>query len=189
MHDPRFEPGLALIYKYDATPGRHTQACQYLVATGFPTERPAFGENRQQQEGRGLWVKEASCLMHVVNASGVCLFGYLSTTVNFVADYLSVVTGRAFSVADMLETGERIANMRQVFNVREGINPVTQPDPLRAYGHPPLPDGQTAGISLDMQQLSREHLERMGWTLEAAVPRRETLERLDLHDVARDLWG
>lgn len=48
MHDPRFEPGLGVIYKVDATPGRHTQACQYLVPPGFPTERPAFGEDRQK---------------------------------------------------------------------------------------------------------------------------------------------
>ncbi len=127
--------------------------------------------------------------MHMVNVSGVCLFGYLSTTFNFVADYLSAVTGRKFSMEDMLETGERIANMRQAFNVREGINPVTQPDPLRAYGYPPLPDGVTAGISVDMEQMSKEHLEQMGWTSEAAIPKRETLERLGLQDVARNLWG
>ena len=189
MHDPRCEPGMALIYKYDATPGRHTQACQYLVAPGFPTKRPGYGEKPGQQEGRGLWVKEAACLMHMVNVSGVCLFGYLSMTVDFVADYLGAVTGRKFDMAGMLETGERIANMRQAFNVREGINPVTQPDPLRAYGHPALPDGQTAGIAVGMEQLSKEHLEQMGWTLEAAIPKRETLERLGLRDVARDLWG
>jgi aldehyde:ferredoxin oxidoreductase len=188
MHDPRYEPGLAVTYKYDATPGRHTQACQYLVATGFKTIRPGFGVEPEKQLGRGLWVKEAASLMHMVNTSGTCLFGYLSTTVDFVADYLSVVTGRDFTVQDMLLTGERIANIRQVFNVREGINPVTQPDPQRAYGHPPLPDGTTAGISLDMKQLSQEHLEMMGWTLDAAIPKRETLERLGLYDIAKEFW-
>ena len=45
MHDPRFEPGLGAIYKLNATPGRHTQACQYNVPPGFESERPAFGHN------------------------------------------------------------------------------------------------------------------------------------------------
>ena len=36
--------------------------------------------------------------------------------------------------------------------------------------------------------LVREHLEEMGWTLDAAVPKKETLEALGLDDVASDLW-
>ena len=188
MHDPRFEPGLGVIYKLDATPGRHTQACQYTVPPGFPTQRPDYGENRAQQKGRGHWVKEASCLNHTMNASGVCLFGYCSTNVTFVPDFIAAITGRPFTVNDMLTVGERIANMRQAFNVREGINPVTQPIPLRAYGKPPLPDGPTAGIEVQIDELMREALEDFGWTLDAAKPRREVLERLGLEDVAKDLY-
>jgi len=189
MHDPRFEPGMGVIYKIDATPGRHTQACQFLVPPGFPTRRPGFGENREQQEGRGRWVKEASCLCHTMNASGVCLFGYLSTHVQFVPEFLAAVTGWAFTVDDMLLVGERIANIRQAFNVREGINAVARAIPKRAYGIPPLPDGPTAGITVQIEQMLREHLEEMGWTQDAAVPRRQVLERLGLEDIARDLWS
>jgi aldehyde:ferredoxin oxidoreductase len=188
MHDPRYEPALGVIYQLDATPGRHTQACQYLVAPGFRSNRAEFGVKRQEQEGRGNWVKEASCLMHVVNAAGVCLFGYLSMDISFVPDFLAAITGRPFGVDDMLTAGERIANMRQAFNVREGINPLAWPLPGRAYGRPPLPDGPTAGITVAIEQLAAEHLQEMGWTLDAAIPRRETLERLGLGDVATDLW-
>ena len=188
MHDPQYEPGLGVIYQLDATPGRHTQACQYLVATGFKSDRPEFGVNREQQEGRGRWVKEAACLMHVVNAAGVCLFGYLSMHVTFVPDFLAAVTGHPFGVDDMLITGERIANMRQAFNVREGINPLVWTLPGRAYGRPPLPDGPTAGITVAIEQLAAEHLDAMGWTRDAAVPRPDVLKRLGLPDVARDLW-
>ena len=188
MHDPRFEPALGVIYKIDSTPGRHTQACQYLVPPGFPSERPDFGEDRENQEGRGRWVKEASCLCHTMNASGICLFGYLSTHITFVPEFLSAVTGQPFTVDDMLLVGERIANMRQAFNVREGINPVAEPIPERAFGIPPLPDGPTARITVQIEQMVREHLEEMGWTQDAAVPRRDVLERLGLGDIAKDLW-
>ncbi len=189
MHDPRFEPGLGVIYKLDATPGRHTQACQYTVPPGFATKRPAFGENREQQDGRGRWVKEATCLNHTMNASGVCLFGYCATNVTFVPDFIAALTGEPFTVDDMLLAGERIANMRQAFNVREGLNAVTQRIPLRAFGKPSLPDGPTAGIDVQIDQMLRETLEDMGWTLDAAIPKRETLQRLGLHGVAKDLWG
>lgn len=189
MHDPRYEPAMGVIYKLDATPGRHTQACQYLVPPGFESKRPEFGEEREKQAGRGYYVKEASCLNHTMNASGVCLFGYLSTHVTFVPDFLSAVTGQSFTVQDMMTTGERIGNLRQAFNVREGINAVTQPVPLRAFGKPPLPDGPTAGIDVQIDQMLKETLEDFGWTQDAAKPTRAVLARLGLADVAADLWG
>jgi len=189
MHDPRYEPALGLIYKIDATPGRHTQACQYLVPEGFASARPAFGVEREKQAGRGRFAKEAFCLNHTMNASGLCLFGYLSTRAACVPEFLSAVTGQPFTLDDALIAGERIANMRQVFNVREGVNAVTQPTPSRAFGLPPLADGPTAGITVQIDQLLREHLDTMGWTQDAAIPTRETLERLGLHDVAQALWA
>jgi len=189
MHDPRFEPGLGVIYQIDATPGRHTQACQYSLPPGIESEMPEYGKNREQQVGRGRWVKDASCLCHIANVSGVCLFGYCSTHVTFIPEFMTAVTGRSLDVEDMLTAGERIANIRQAFNVREGINAVTLRIPERAYGHPPLPDGPTAGISVQVEPMLQEHLEEMSWTRDAAVPRREVLERLGLGDIARDLWN
>ena len=188
MHDPRYEPGLGVIYKIDATPGRHTQGCQFFVAPGFPTQRPSFGINQTAQEGRGHWVKEAVCLNHTINASGACLFGYLSTQVGFIPEFISAVTGQPFTIDDMLRVGERIANVRQAFNVREGINAVTEPIPARAYGIPPLSDGPTAGITVQVDQMLREYLQDMDWTLDAAVPRRDKLSSLGLEEIAKDLW-
>jgi aldehyde:ferredoxin oxidoreductase len=187
-HDTRFEPAMSIIYQFDATPGRHTQASQYLTPIGFESKRPGHGENRFAQKGRGAWVKEASSLCHVLNASGLCLFGYLSTTVGFTPDFLSAVTGEPFTVEDMLVIGERIANVRQAFNVREGINPLQRPLPDRVLGRPPLPDGPTAGLVVEIEEMTREHLTEVGWTLDAAIPREETLRRLGLDDIADDLW-
>jgi hypothetical protein len=36
--------------------------------------------------------------------------------------------------------------------------------------------------------MTREHLTEVGWTLDAAIPREETLRRLGLDDIADDLW-
>jgi aldehyde:ferredoxin oxidoreductase len=127
--------------------------------------------------------------MHVANASGICLFGYLSTDISFVPDFLAAVTGQPYDVDAMILAGERIANIRQAFNVRHGVNPMRWRLPGRAYGRPPLQDGPTSGISLEIEQMDREHLDAMGWTQDAAVPRRDLLERLGMGDVAHDLWG
>jgi aldehyde:ferredoxin oxidoreductase len=189
MHDPKFEPGLGIVYKMDPTPGRHTQASQYTVPPGFETERPAYGADREEQEGRGFYFKEASHLTHTMNASGMCLFGFASTHVTFIPDCLSAVRGETFTVEDMLQTGERIANMRRAFNAREGINPLERSCPGRAYGKPPLEDGPTQGIEVDIETMEQEYLEAMGWTQDTALPKPETLERLGLEDLIDDLWN
>jgi len=189
MHDPRFEPAIGVIYQIDATPGRHTQACQYYLPPGYPTQKPEYGVGPADQQGRGTWIKECSCLNHVLNASGACLFGYLATRYTFVSEFIGAVQGRPFSLEDMATVGERISCIRQAFNVRHGINAVTWPLPGRAYGRPPLADGPTAGITVQAESMLREYLDAMDWTPDAAIPRRAALERLGLADVAASLWG
>ncbi|MBI9046565.1 MAG: aldehyde ferredoxin oxidoreductase family protein [Anaerolineaceae bacterium] len=189
MHDPRCEPNLAVIYKLDATPGRHTQASVTFTPEGFETPNLGFGTGREDQKGRGLWVKDGYCLNHTMTATGLCMFGHLGFNIDLVPDFLSAVTGWEYSLEEMLITGERIANIRQAFNSREGINPVTQEDPWRAYGDPPLSEGVTKGVKVDLQTIMDEHLTNMGWTLDASIPTKEKLVELGLEDVAEVLWN
>ncbi len=99
----------------------------------------------------GTW-KVIGALNHVMNASGLCLFGYLSTDISFMPEFLTAVTGHQYSLDDLFVVGDRIATMRHVFNLREGINPAAWPIPERAYGRPPLPDGPTAGSPLRIEK-------------------------------------
>lgn len=188
MHDPRFEPGLGVIYQFDATPGRHTQAFQFGNHPDYPSKRPGFGENRESQDGRGHWVKEGSMLCHTMNCMGVCMFGFFATHLTFLPEFMTAVTGKQVTVDDMMRAGERIANIRQAFNIREGINPLKNPLPERAFGIPALPDGPTAGITVQVKEMAREYLDDMSWTQDAAIPKREVLESLGLDDIARDIW-
>ncbi len=189
MHDPRFEPAMGVIYKADATPGRHVQASQYCPPEGLDNGMPEFGIRREEQKGRGRYVKPLACLTHVVNSSGFCLFGFLSMRVEALGDWLTAVTGYPYDLHRVLECGERIANIRQAFNVREGYNLVAEKIPERAYGIPPLQEGPLKGITVEIETMLQEYLDEMGWTQDAAVPRREVLERLGLKDVADDLWS
>jgi len=188
MHDPRFEPGLGVIYQIDATPGRHTQAGQYNNPPAYPSEMPPYGDKRHEQTGRGKFVKEAACLVHTMNSAGLCLFGFFATEYTYMPEMLSAVTGWEITVEEVLRIGERIANIRQAFNVREGINAVKFDLPERVYGGLPLPDGPTAGIRVEAEAMLREHLGNMGWTLDTAIPLPDTLQRLGLADIIPDLW-
>ena len=65
---------------------------------------------------------------------------------------------------------------------------MTLPIPERACGIPPLEEGRTAGITVDIETLRRDYLDEMDWTQGAAIPTREKLIALGLEDVADDLW-
>jgi aldehyde:ferredoxin oxidoreductase len=187
MHDPRFEPGLGLIYKLDATPGRHTQANQYAKPVDLDYAMPNYGENPAEQKGRGRHLRVVSALNHVLQASGLCQFGYCSTRAPFTFEFLSAITGHEYTIEESLVVGDRIAVIRHAFNLREGINPLALPVPRRAYGYPPLPDGPTAGIGVELEMMEAEYLEVMDWDPVTAMPSVAKLEQLGLGFIAESL--
>jgi aldehyde:ferredoxin oxidoreductase len=189
MHDPRFEPGMAIIYQADATPGRHTQGSNWFAPPGMDVGLTPFGTERDKQKGRAGALKPVSCWTHVVNASGICLFVGLSTHVWFLPEFLTAVTGQEYTLDDILLVGERIANVRQAFNMREGVNLIAEPVPERMIGVPPLESGPTADVTVDASMMVAEYLETMDWSLDAGKPSRAKLEELGLEDVAEVLYG
>lgn len=185
MHDPRFEPAMAVIYKM--FPGKHIQASQFCKPPGLHEGMPSFGTDREKQTGRGKALKLYECLCNVVNCSGVCLFGYLSTYVDCIPEFLAAVTGAPWDLESAIKAGERISNMRQAFNIREGVNLIKTPFPVRVLGKPPLEKGPTAGFTVDMELILSEYLQAMGWSHDEARPSMEKLVELGMEDVARGL--
>jgi aldehyde:ferredoxin oxidoreductase len=189
MHDPRLEPGVGLVYLADATPGRHTQACDYVGPPGWDIGFPGFAKDVGDQRGRGRFMKPLGNLFHVLQASGACLFGYLSMTVDFLPEWLAAVTGRDYSLDELLVCGERIASLRQAFNVREAVNMLEAQIPWRAYGQPPLDGGPNAGVTVKIVSLLQEYLHEMRWAPDSAIPEQERMGQLGLDWVVDQLYG
>ncbi len=184
MHDPKFQPGLATAYKMDATPARHTQGHVDMppLLEGWP------GHEKYAYAGKGELHKKCSSLMHVVNAAGTCMFAYLSYDWNYVPDFLRAVTGWPIDTPECFRIGERIANIRHAFNLREGLNPLEFAVPPRLIGNPPQTAGNLRGVTVDIDTQVRDYCEAMAWDTTTARPSRERLAALDLEEVARDLY-
>ncbi|HEX9017211.1 MAG TPA: aldehyde ferredoxin oxidoreductase C-terminal domain-containing protein, partial [Chloroflexota bacterium] len=183
-HDPRFQPGFATTYIIDATPGRHTQGGEQ----GRPY-RSNLGPkiDKYHYSGKGPVHAKAANLMHIINSAGICQFASFSYPWQYVPDFLTAVTGLPYDTERCLEAGERIANLRHAFNLREGLNPLRRNVPGRMVGDPPLEKGNVRDVTVDWRTQVREFCDAMRWDPETAMPDPRRLEELGLADVARDL--
>jgi aldehyde:ferredoxin oxidoreductase len=168
LHDPKFDfPAFAgkptaARFQMDATPGRHTAG---------------FGPSQFQD--------------HVVNAAGLCMHSDLAVEDprKYLVAYMKAVTGWDRSLQELFKAGERIANMRHAFTLREGDNPLKRKVHPRIIGRPPFEEGPLAGVTCDIETQIIENLKALDWDLTTARPSRKKLLELGLDDVAHDLWG
>jgi len=182
-HDPKFTPGLASTYWLAATPGRHTQGGELIAGPGV--EIPVTDKYAYSGQAKGHHILVAA--VEVVNAAGLCLFGYLSYPFQAVLDQLSAATGEAWDMERIVTAGTRIYTMRHAFNLREGLNPLERNMPGRIVGEPPLKEGNVKDITVDYRMLAREFLEQLGWDPRTTVPNEKTLRRLGMDFLIADM--
>jgi aldehyde:ferredoxin oxidoreductase len=184
-HDPKVGRQWGTTYRMDATPARHTQGGE--GGMGPAPKQPAF--DRNGWSGRGEARRIGSSWNHAVSATGMCSFGLgaLPGMEPFL-DMMRAVSGWDITVEELLRTGERIGNMRQAFNIREGLNPLKYNMPGRIVGSPPKSAGPTKGVTVDEATLDSEYLAAAGWDPVTTKPSRTKLLELGLDDVAAELW-
>jgi aldehyde:ferredoxin oxidoreductase len=186
MLDPRYTPGLTVAYQMDATPGRHTQGIAWAI--DLPTEwKASLGlaglnpEDRYVYRGKGRAHWRLANIMHVVNSSGICLFGFISgEDTRHLPAFLSAVTGRQYDLGNCYELGERIGVLRLLFNLREGMNPLDFKFPERALGRPPLEDGPIRRVTIDHDGQLRDYLKAARLDPHTAMPSMDKLAALGL---------
>ncbi|HEY91785.1 MAG TPA: aldehyde ferredoxin oxidoreductase family protein [Dehalococcoidia bacterium] len=183
-HDPKLGYHYATTYRMDATPGRHTQGSEGLAP---PDLLPKF--DRKSYSGRAEAHRIGSNFNHVMNAAGLCMFMYISLpSASVLTDFMSAVTGWDVTTEELIKTGERIANIRHSFNLREGLNPIEFKVPDRSLGEPAQKEGPVAGVTVDESTMVQEYLKAMDWDSKSARPSKEKLLELGLADVAGELW-
>lgn len=123
-HDPRALHGVALSY---ATSNRG--AC-HLAGFTHPFERVrcipelVYHEphDRHRLDGKGKFVADMQNLMGVYDSIKVCKFIINGLSLTDFTDWINHVTGWELSIEDVMEIGERIYNLKRLYNVKHGIN-------------------------------------------------------------------
>ncbi len=183
-HNPIATPSQGTTYLSNATPARHTQGSEAHHGEGL---LPEFDPHKPESLARAY--TRGSNFQHILACTGMCLFVNMCLPhVNGLRDFLNVLTGWDTTIEELVETGERIAAMRQAFNVREGQSLKDRSIAGRMTGHPPHPRGALAGVSVDTPRNVREYLRLMKWDETSGIPSKERLEELGLGDVAREIY-
>jgi aldehyde:ferredoxin oxidoreductase len=187
-HDPKQSFNYATSYRLDPTPGRHFVGSELSDGPSHPAGLlPEF--DLKSFSGRGEARRIGSNFHQAVVCAGMCIFVYWAfPNVDPITDFMRVITGWDVTKEELVETGERISNLRQAFNIREGLNSLEFKVPARVLGKPPLKEGPLAGVTVDEDTMIKEYLTAMDWDLKTGKPSKRKLLELGLADVAQKLW-
>jgi aldehyde:ferredoxin oxidoreductase len=187
MHDGRNDPGFNLHYSVEATPGRHTLGSQlyyemfqlWKKVKGLPRAEFLYFKDRKYDADEKKAIKAAACskFMNVVNGAGVCLFGtFLGAKRIPVFDWLNAATGWNKTPEEYMEMGGHIQTLKQLFNIKHGINPKSSKVSDRVLGRPPQKEGANKDRTADIEKMMAGYWSQFGWNPETGKPNPECLK-------------
>ena len=190
MHDSRMDPLLGLHFSADPTPGRHTIGSgQYYdilhlwekVSWAPPGLSHLKDEDYVASEEAGVKSVACSCYKEVLDGAGGCYYAMLMGVNNWdLFKYLEAATGWGKTADEYMEIGKRIQTLRQMFNIKQGIDPWQFKMSSRMIGEPPLQAGPLKGRTVPIDDLMRVHWKTFGWGENTGIPTPETVAGLGL---------
>ena len=190
MHDARFDPMIGVHYSVDPTPGRHTVGSGSFYNSMRLWEEvtwaPVVKKHPKAQEyipseKEALKAVAGACFKQVVDGSGGCLFAAILGVQHWkVFEWLNYTTGWDKTADEYMEIGKRIQTLRQLFNIREGINPVDFKLNRRLSGDDPLKDGPLKGLKVPIDEMMSLYWKAIGWDEKSGIPLKETVADLGL---------
>ena len=190
MHDSRMDPLLGLHFSADPTPGRHTIGSgQYYdilhlwekVSWAPPGLSHLKDEDYVASEEAGVKSVACSCYKEILDGAGGCYYAMLMGVNNWnLFEYLEAATGWGKTADEYMEIGKRIQTLRQMFNIKQGIDPWQFKMSSRMIGEPPLQAGPLKGRTVPIDDLMRVHWKTFGWGESTGIPTPETVAGLGL---------
>jgi aldehyde:ferredoxin oxidoreductase len=181
-HDPRAKVSLALGYATSNRGACHLQAFTHDFEEGASVPDLGYPEtmDRFETEGKAKFVFDFQNLMSMYDSLRCCKFVIFGgMTLEPLVKALNFVTGWNFTKEEFLKTGERIFNLKRLYNVREGISRKDDILPPRILNHP---RGGGAGDNLPhLNKMLNEYYKIREWD-EFGIPTKKTIQRLELEE-------
>lgn len=178
MHDPRAFASLALGYATSRIGASHW-AVSHLLEKGLTM--PALGydtvQDRFVARGKGIMTAKMQDYMEMVEALKICKFIAWMPLAQ-ILDWVRFVTGTPMNPQEYMQTGERLSNLKRMYNVRAGITAKDDTLPRRLLTQK-RGTGGAAGHLPDLETMRTEYYAYRGWD-ENGIPRQEKLADLGL---------
>ena len=181
-HDPRAKVSLALGYATSPRGACHvagfTHNLEYASALpdlGYPETLDRF-----ETKGKAKMVADMQDLMSLFDSLHLCKFTlFAGMSVEPLLKCLNLITGWHITKEEFLKTGERIFNLKRLYDVREGISRKDDTLPQRLLTHP---RGGGSGDNLPhLNEMLRDYYRVRGWD-ELGIPTKEKIKELDLEE-------
>jgi aldehyde:ferredoxin oxidoreductase len=184
-HDPRAYSSLAVGYATSNRGADHLQALSHdhQNPRGVPTPWIGYesAPEQFQTEGIGVFVAKLQNAMNLYDSLHICKFNQFGE-VDFrkhIHKWYNLATGYNTSFEEFLTTGERIVNLKRMYNVREGITRADDTLPKRILTLDHNVEGMMRCELPDLETQLDEYYEYRGWD-DNGIPTKETLTRLGL---------
>jgi len=180
-HDPRGYNAGAVGYATASRGGCHMAGLTHTFERVLKSPEMGIPEplDRFQIEGKGILAAKSQNLMGMMDSLKLCkfiLFGGI--TITHIVKWYHDVTGNEMTIDDFVKTGERIFNLKRLYNVRLGISRKDDTLPFRSLTFKRMGKGLTPNLPPLGQMLS-EYYEYRGWS-EEGIPTPEKLKELGL---------
>jgi aldehyde:ferredoxin oxidoreductase len=180
-HDPRAYNSLAIGYATSNRGACHLQGLSYAFERSVTM--PELGINQVQDRfgtmSKGELVAKTQDLMSIMDSLKLCkfiLFGGINLT--DILEWYTAVTGLTLSMNEFLRSGERIYNLKRMYNVRCGITRKDDVIPTRMLEQK-RGEGGAADNLPPFSAMLEEYYKYRRWD-ENGVPTKEKLRELGL---------
>jgi len=182
-HDPRAAHGVALEYLTAPRGACHVSAFAHdfeLMGGGPQMDFPFEAFSRFGREGKAEMIAQFQNVMAIADSINVCKFAVLAfgEMTQVLCDFLNYVTGWDVNPDELMLTGERIMNLKHLYNIKCGWQPAEDHLPHKILAcH--RGTGGAANNLPDIGYMLNAYNKYIGRD-QYGFPKKETLERLGL---------
>ena len=155
----------------------------HVTEVGLPARINPFNGEEVARQVAGILGRR-----HFEDSLGACIFT-TRTRLENICRALSAATGWNYTVTESVSFGRRTAAILRAFNLRCGIGPESE-YPSKRYGSVPV-DGPAKGqaVGLQWEKMVNTWYALVGYDRKTGRPKSETLRKLGLDWLVKDLWG
>jgi aldehyde:ferredoxin oxidoreductase len=183
MHDPRAYTGMALSYATANRGGCHLESLSYMIESGIPAPELGYDEDHKpdphSSEGKAELVVKLQDYMNVLNSLGLCKFllaGRIGPQT--ICEWVNQVMGWDLDQQELMMIGQRLHNLKRLYNVKLGITKKDDTVPPRLL-HLSRTDGLSKGVLPDIDSMLSKYYQIRVWN-EQGIPKEEKIKELEI---------